>query len=224
MLRLAFALFLAVPAAAQVVPRAPDAPSPDVIGLWELVSAVDVPADDALVFVRLAITADKIRAVYVYLDPDDGELSGRFDDGRYVVSNGQLVIRDGRSTTVWDAARDGTLLRVRDIESGVGLLLREADPSNARDPALLGAWEGVRDGERFAVEFRADGTAVVRRGDDLDTGDYTVAGAYVLLGDEPARYTFRRGADGTRQLVVEADREETVLDAVAPHQGPAPSR
>ncbi len=194
------------------------------VGVWELVAARDVPADDALVFARLAISASDVEALYVYLDPDDGELSGRFDDGRYVVSNGQLVIRDGRSTTVWDAVRDGNFLTVRDLETGVTLLLREADPASVRDPALLGAWEGIRDGTSFAVEFRPDGTAVVRRGNDVDTGDYTVAGAYVLLGDEPARYTFRRGTDGARQLVVEADREASVLDAVAPHQGPPPSR
>ncbi len=63
----------------------------------------------------------------------------------------------------------------------------------------------------FGVRFDPDGRAQVREGDDRDDGDYVVAGPYVLLGDDPARYTFARDADGQRQLIVEADGERTVL-------------
>lgn len=206
MLRLSLLVLalLAAPASGQ--------PMPDVIGTWELVSSEDVAVDDALVFARLTITDDEIHSVYVFLDPDDGELSGRFERGRYLVSAGQLVIRENNQTTVWDVAREGTMLRVHDLETGTRLRLREADAGSAIDPDLLGSWAGVRRGERFEVRFGPDGDAEVREGDDLDEGRYVVAGPYLLLGDDPARYTFARDADDRRQLVVEADGERTVLN------------
>ncbi len=188
--------------------------APDVVGTWELVAAENVPVEDELVFARLAFTADRFDAVYVFLDPDDAELSGRFERGRYLSSAGQLVVREGRDVTVFDVERDATLLTVRDVETGVVLLLRAADPGLARDPDLVGEWAGARAGEPFGVRFDPDGRAEVREGDHRDMGDYVVAGPYVLLGDDPARYTFARGADGRRQLVVEADGERTVLSQV----------
>ena len=60
-----FGVFLLAPAAA-----AQDAP--DVVGTWELVDAENVPYDDLLVFARLTFTPDRLDAVYVFLDPDDG--------------------------------------------------------------------------------------------------------------------------------------------------------
>lgn len=203
-LRLAplLAVLWAVPALAQ---------APDVVGTWELVAAENVPYDDELVFARLTFTADRLDAVYVFLDPDDAELSGRFEQARVIPSAGQLVVRDGVRVTVFDVVREATLLTVRDIETGVVLVLRSADPAGALDPDLVGAWSGTRNGRPFAVRFGADGRAEVREGDDRDEGDYVVAGPYVLLGDDPARYTFARDAAGERVLVVEADGEETVL-------------
>ena len=213
-LPLVFALLVAS-ATGQTLPPPVAAPAPDVVGTWELVAAENVPYEDDLVFARLTFTADRLDAVYVFLDPDDAELIGRFDRGRYLVSAGQLVVRDGADVTVLDVNRDRTLLTVVDLETGVVLLLREADASNAVDPQLVGGWEGVREGEPFAVRFGADGRAEVRQGDDRDDGDYVVAGPYVLLGDDPARYTFARDADGRRQLIVEADGERTILSQTA---------
>ncbi|WP_143537255.1 hypothetical protein [Rubrivirga sp. SAORIC476] len=202
-----FGVFLLAPAAA-----AQDAP--DVVGTWELVDAENVPYDDLLVFARLTFTPDRLDAVYVFLDPDDGELSGRFEDARVQASAGQLVVRDGAEVTVLDVTRDATLLRVLDLETGIVLNLRAADPEGALDPDLVGGWSGTRFGRPFGVRFGADGRAEVREGDDRDEGTYVVAGPYVLLGDDPARYTFRRDASGQRQLVVEADGEESVLSRI----------
>ncbi|MEM0960971.1 MAG: hypothetical protein AAGK21_00355 [Bacteroidota bacterium] len=185
--------------------------APNVIGTWELVASENVPVEDALVFARLTITDDRIETVYVFLDPDDGELAARFEDGRYLVSDGQLVVRSNNRVAILDATREGTFLRVHEVESGSTLTLREADPAGALDPDLLGTWAGTRGDVPFEVTFRADGTAEVLDGDDRDTGRYVVAGAYLILGDDPARYTLRRDAEDRRQLVVEADREQTVL-------------
>ena len=206
---------LAASASGQTRPAPAPVPAPDVVGTWELVASQNVPYDDDLVFARLTFTADRVDAVYVFLDPDDAELIGRFDRGRYLVSAGQLVVRENNEVTVLDVVRDRTLLSVTDLETGVTLLLREADPAGAVDPQLVGGWEGLRRGEPFSVRFGADGRADVRQGDDLDTGDYVVAGPYVLLGDDPARYTFARDTDGRRQLVVEADGERTLLSRTA---------
>jgi len=205
----------ATSAAGQVLPPPVEPEAPDVVGTWELVAAENVPYDDNLVFARLTFTPDELDAVYVFLDPDDAELIGRFQGGRYVASAGQLVLRDRGDVTVLEVARDRTLLTVADLETGIVLLLREADPALALDPDLLGAWEGVRDGEPFAVRFGPGGRADIRRGDDRDDGEYVVAGPYVLLGDDPARYTFARDDAGRRQLVVEADGERTILSRMA---------
>ena len=208
-MRLLFLLALAAPVAAQPVLE-----GADIVGTWELTGSTDVPIEDALVFARLTITPGEIDAVYVFLDPDDGELSGRFERGRYIVSNGQLVVRENNQTTVLEVERDGTMLEVRNLEAGSQLSFREADPRLLLDPGLFGAWSGTRDGAPFGVRFRPDGQAEVRDGDDLDEGRYVVAGPYVMLGDDPARYTFARDAQGRSQLVVEADGERTVLDRV----------
>lgn len=200
-----------MPPAERVLPPPAEPEAPDVVGTWELVAAENVPYDDELVFARLTFTPDRLDAVYVFLDPDDAELIGRFQGGRYVASAGQLVLSDRGDVTVLDVARDRTLLTVADLETGVVLLLREADPALAQDPQLFGAWEGTRRGEPFGVRFGPDGRAEIRRGTDTDDGAYVVAGPYVLLGDDPARYTFARDAAGRRQLVVEADGERTIL-------------
>lgn len=202
---------LAVVASGQVLPLPPEPSAPDVVGTWELVASENVPYDDDLVFARLTFTPDELDAVYVFLDPDDAELIGRYQSGRYRPSAGQLVLRNANGVTVLEVERDRTLLTVADLETGIVLLLRKADPANAMDRDLVGGWEGVRRGEPFAVRFAPDGRAEIRRGDDLDDGDYVVAGPYVLLGDDPARYTFVRDADGRRQLVVEADGERSIL-------------
>ena len=193
------------------LPPPVDPPAPDVVGTWELVAAEAVPFEDELVFARMTFTGDRMEAVYVFLDPDDAELIGKFEDGRYVVSAGQLVVRQRGDVTVLDVTRDRTLLTVHDLETGVVLLLREADPALALDPDLVGAWAGTRGGRPFGVTFGPDGRAEVREGDGRDDGAYVVAGPYVLLGDAPARYTFARDAAGRRQLVVEAGGERTVL-------------
>ncbi len=194
---------LAVPALAQ--------PRPELLGTWELVSSENIPVEDALVFARVTITEDRIASIYVFLDPDDGELKSQVEHGRYRVSDGQLVVREGDGVTVLDARREVGFLTLHDLETDVMLVLREGAPGSERDPDLVGTWVGTRDAKSFTVQFRDDGTAEVLRGTDRDTGDYVVAGPYVLLGDEPARYSFARGADGRRQLVVEADGERSVL-------------
>lgn len=201
----------AVAVEAQVEPPPPDPPTPDVEGTWELVAAEAVPFEDALVFARLTFDAGRFDAVYVFLDPDDAELIGSFESGRYQPSAGQILVRQRGDVTVFDVAREPTLLTVRDVETGVILLLRQADPALALDPDLVGAWTGTRAGRAFGVTFGPDGRASIRRGDDVDDGEYVVAGPYVLLGDDPARYTFARDGAGRRQLVVEADGERTVL-------------
>lgn len=200
---LAFAAaILAVPASGQ-----------DVVGTWEMTSAENVPYEDDLVFARMTFTGDEIRSTFVFLDPDDGELIGRLHEDRYFVSDGQLIVRDAGSTTVLDVARDRDELTVRDVETGVLFRLRAVDPITAMDPDVLGAWRGTRDGRDLTLRFRPDGVVEVQEGDaeEPDTARYTVAGPYLLLGDDPARYTFLRDEDGTRRLVVEADREPTVF-------------
>ena len=206
MLRPLVLLFLAVPAFAQ-----PRAALPEIVGVWELAASENIPVEDALVFARVTITEDRIASVYVFLDPDDGELSGQFERGRYRVSDGQLVVREANGVTVLDVQREVGFLTIRDLETDVVLVLREASPGSDRDADLVGAWAGTRAGRPFAVRFFEDGTAEVGRGDDRDRGDYVVAGPYVLLGDEPARYSFAMGPDGRRHLVVEADGERSVL-------------
>ena len=205
-LRLLACLFLAAPALAQ-----PGALSAQIVGTWELAASENVPFEDALVFARVTITEDRIESLYVFLDPDDGELISQRERGRYRVNDGQLVVRERDGVTVIDASRDVGFLTLRDLETDVVLVLREAAPGSDRDRALVGAWAGTRDGAPFGVRFLPDGTAEVLRGDDRDTGDYVVAGPYVLLGDEPARYSFASDAAGRRQLVVEADGERSVL-------------
>lgn len=206
-------LFLLALLAALVRP-APAQPRPEILGTWELVASQNIPVDDALVFARVTITADRIASLYVFLDPDDGELKSQAERGRYRVNDGQMIVHDRAGVTVIDATRDVSFLTLHDLETDVVLILREAAPGSDRDADLVGAWIGTRGGEPFRVRFADDGTAEVIRGGDRDTGDYHVAGPYVLLGDEPARYSFTRGADGRRHLVVEADNERSVLSPV----------
>ncbi|MEM1116075.1 MAG: hypothetical protein AAGJ11_06180, partial [Bacteroidota bacterium] len=189
---------------------------PDVVGTWELTAAENVPYDDDLVFARMTFTADAVRSTFVFLDPDDGELIGRIHDDDYLVSGGQLIVRDAASTTVLDVQRDRDELAVRDLETGVRFRLRAVDPAMLLDPDVLGTWQGERGGRLLTLRFRPDGIVEVIQGDDPepDTETYTVAGPYLLLGNDPARYTFTRDAEGTRRLVVDADGEETTFSPV----------
>lgn len=202
---LAALLVLAVPASGQ-----------DVIGTWEMTSAENVPYEDDLVFARMTFTNAEILTTFVFLDPDDGELIGQLESARYTVSDGQLIARDAGTTTVLDVVRDRDELTVRDVETGVLFRLRAVDPTTASDPDVLGTWTGTRGGRPLTLTFRPDGVAEVLEGDDdePDTERYTFAGPYLLLGDDPARYSFARGDDGARRLVVEADREQTIFSRV----------
>ena len=180
-------------------------------GTWELEAVEASPVEDALVFARLAVTDDRIDGLYVFLDPDDGELSARRTRARYRISDGQLIVRENNGVTVWDVVQIATGLRIQDLETGTVLRMRRADPGSATDPSLVGTWTGTRDGRPFALRLGADGAAERIDGDDRDSGEWASAGAYLVLGDDPARYTFSRDADDRLQLVVEADGERTVL-------------
>ena len=184
---------------------------PDVAGVWELEAAEATPVEDALVFARLNVTEDRIRGLYIFLDPDDGELTLRRTRARYRTSDGQLIVRENNGVTVWDVDRSPTGLRIHDLESGTVLRMRLAEASHAIDPLLIGRWDGTRGGRPISITFRADGTAEQTRDGDHDAGDWAAAGAYLVLGDDPARYTVSRTADDRRQLVVEADGEQSVL-------------
>ena len=217
-LRLVLLAAVAASAAAQTAPVEPVPVAPDVEGTWDLESAENVPLDDQLVFARLTFTGDEVRTLIVAL-ADDGDLSGERTRARYRVSDGQLIVREQSGVTVWAVARDQDRLAVRDLETGVVLRLRRAVPGVGIDPGLVGAWAGTRDGQPFAIRFRPDGVAEVQTGDDADEGEWTAAGAYLVLGEDPARYGLRRGADGRRQLVVEAGGERTVLDEILDEDG-----
>ena len=198
----ALAALLAGPALAQ-----------DVEGTWELTAAENLPYEDSLVFARLAFADGDLRRTFVFLDPDDGELIGLIEDARYLRSNGQLVVRDGRDVTVLDVSRDGDRMTVRDLETGVVLRLQAADPEGALDPALLGAWRAAPDGRGggLALRFFPDGAVDVAVGDDQDRERYVAAGPYLLVGDEPVRYGFARDGAGRRQLWLEGEGGRTVL-------------
>ena len=204
------ALALAAGASAQTGPAGGPAQTGPV-GTWELEAVEASPVRDALVFARLAITEDRIRGLYVFLDPDDGELKATRTRARYFVSDGQLIVRENGGVTVWDVVQIATGLRIQDLETGTVLRMRRADPGSAIDPALVGTWTGTRDGRPFALRLDGDGAAERIDDGDRDSGEWAAAGAYLVLGDDPARYTFVRGADDRLQLVVEADGERTVL-------------
>lgn len=189
------------------LPLAAPASGQDVVGTWELVAAEDVPYEDSLIFARMTFTGDVLRSTYVFLDPDDGELIGRLHEDRYLVSDGQLIVRGTGSTTVLDVDRVGDRLAVLDLQTGVRLQLRVADPALDRDPALLGRWRSAQGGR--VLQFHADGAVEVRDdGGDPDRLTYVVAGPYLLLGDRPYRYT--RASDGDKpRLFLESDGERT---------------
>ena len=201
--RLVLLLALATGASAQP-------PLPETVGTWELVAAEDVPVDDALVFARLTITDAEIEQRSVFLD-GDGELTGRVQRGRYRVNDGQLVVRGLDGVTVLAVERAATFLTVRDLETGVRLTYREADPAGAFDPDLVGRWSGTLGGRPFSIRFDADGTGTSRRGDDdARDGRYVVAGPYLFLDDGPIRYTLARDG-GERRLILEGGGQRTVL-------------
>ena len=190
------------------------AAQPDVVGTWELEAAETLPDDGTLVFVRLTVTDQEIETLTVTLWPN-GDLTGDRVTSRYLASDGQLVVRRLASVALWDVARDRDRLVIRDAEAGLVLRLRRADPAAAVDPALVGSWVGERGGRPFALRLQPDGTAEVGDPQRPDAGRWAAAGAYLVLGDDPARYTLARGADGARQLVVEADGERTTFRWVA---------
>ena len=217
---------LAASASAQPAPVGAAPSAPDVVGTWDLESAEDVPLDDVLVFARLTFTGDEVRTLLVTVD-GDGALSGERTRARYHVSDGQLIVRKLGSVTVWDVARDvsssrpsgADRLAVHDLETGVVLRLRPVPPDAGLDSELVGTWSGIRDGRPFTLRLRPDGMAEVQTGGDHDAsasrftgrGEWTAAGAYLVLGEDPAHYGFQRDADGRRQLVVDAGGERTVL-------------
>lgn len=178
-----------------------------VVGTWELTRADDVPGDDILVFARMTFTDSRLRTTTVYLDPDDGELSANISDDSYLVSAGQLIVRAPGSTTVLDAGRTLDGLVVRDIETGVSLTMRPADPADALDPALVGSWAGDGGDHTWTFRFDPDGTSYVRRDDqDRDSLEpYTVAGAYLLIDRDAYRFTFA----GSRLILT---RENETID------------
>ncbi len=190
-------VLLAAPASAQ------DVEGHGIEGTWEMTAAENVPYESDLVFGRMTFTGDEVRSVFVFLDPDDAELEGRVHRDRYTVSDGQLIVRDARSATVLDVARDGTELIVRDVQTGVLFRLREADPALALDPDLVGAWRGLFGKEETTLTFSPDGeVAQVEADGDDATDPYVVAGPYLLIDEAAFRYSFARD-DGARQLVLE---------------------
>ena len=201
---------VALAAGASAPGASAQAPMPEIVGTWEMTGAENVPVDDALVFARVTITDDRIEVRSVFLDADDGELTGRIEDGRYLVNDGQLVVRQRDGLTVLAVQREATLLTITDLETGVLLRLRQADPALALDRDLVGTWTGTLDGEPFTIRFRPDGTGASRRGDGaFRDGRYVVAGPYLFLDDGPIRYTFAGGE--RRRLVLEGDGQRTVL-------------
>lgn len=191
----------------------------DVEGTWEMTAVENLPYEDDLVFARMTFADGDLFRTSVFLDPDDGELIGQISTERYLLSDGQVVVRGGRDVTVLDVVRTPGEMTVRDLETGVLLRLRAADPGGALDPALFGRWRSVPGGAgdvegaaaSLALEFFPDGTVSVQNDDgDLDRADYVVAGPYVLIGDEPSRYRFVR-ADSDRRLVLSGEGGETTF-------------
>lgn len=176
-------------------------------GTWEVTAAENVPYEDDLVFGRMTVTADEIRSVFVFLDPDDGELIGRVQQAQYLVSDSQLVVREGESTTILDAAREDSVLIVRDVQTGVVFQMRAADPALALDPDLVGAWHGLFGKEETTLTFAPEGTVELAEADgDVDTDAYIVAGPYLIIDETPFLYSFARDEDGDR-LILEGDGE-----------------
>ena len=198
------------------VPLAASSASQGIEGTWELTASENVPYESELVFGRMTFTADELRSVFVFLDPDDAELEGRFERGRYVVSDDQLVVRDGEGTTVLDVARDGTELTVRDVMNGIVFRLREADPALALDPALVGAWRGQYGTEETTLTFSSAGEVEQVEADgDATTDPYVVAGPYLLIGRAAFRYSFDRDGDA-RRLFLENLGERRGFTRVSP--------
>ena len=178
----------------------------DIEGTWELTAAENLPYEEDLVFARLTFDRGDLYRTFVLLDPDDGELIGQIEDDRYLISDGQLIVRNGRDVTVWDVTREAGELTVHDLETDVVLRLRAADPSGALDPMLVGAWRPAATGGAGRLRFFPDGTAEVGN----KRRDYVVAGAYLIIGDEPARYAVD-GVDGARRLVLGGEDGDTIF-------------
>lgn len=162
-----------------------------VIGTWEMVSADDVPNDDLLVFSRMTFTGDRLHTTAVYLDADDGELTARNTDDRYIESAGQLIVQAPGSATVLDVGRTPEGLTVRDVMTGVTLRMRASDLAAALDPALVGSWAGDSADHAWTFRFEPDGRSFVRRsGQSRDHVEpYTVAGAYLLIDEDAYHFT-----------------------------------
>ena len=179
----------------------------DVEGTWELTASENVPYESELVFGRMAFTGDEVRSVFVFLDPDDAELEGRVHRDRYIVSDGQLIVRDVQSTTVLDVERDGPELTVRDMQTGVVFRLRTADPTLALDSDLVGGWRGRFGKEETTLTFSPEGDVELVEADgDTDTDAYVVAGPYLLIDEAAFRYSFAHDEDG-RRLILETHGE-----------------
>ena len=155
--------------------------------------ADDVPGDNILVFTRMTFTGARLETTAVYLHPDDGHLEVRRTDDPYVVSDGQLVVRALGTTTLLTPDRTPGGLVVRNAATGSSITLRAADPAEAFDPALLGAWTGTGDGHTWAFRFDADGRATIQKDDDGRSAPYAVAGPYLLVDRDAYRFTFVGG-------------------------------
>ena len=177
----------------------------DVAGTWELTAAENLPYEEDLVFARLTFDRGDLYRTFVLLDPDDSELIGQIAEDRYLVSDGQLIVRNGRDVTVWDVTRDAAELTVHDLETDVVLRLRVADAAGALDPALFGEWRA--EGGVGRLRFYPDGTVEV----DGEREDYVVAGAYLLFGDEPVRYTVGGAVDGAPRLVLSGEEGDATF-------------
>ncbi len=205
----------------------PPAPQPErlnasvqafVEGIWELAAVSELPpASEDLVFARLRFEGDRMTVTTVYRDPDDGDLAGRTRRDRFRVADGQLVVRDGLRTRLYDVApddRDASRMTVRDVLDRITMQVRRVEGDVERDASLYGTWQAAPPAHRevLTLAFRPDGRVTGFSGDDALDADYLVAGAYVILDN---RDTFRYTVSGTH-LVLERGGEMILLTRADP--------
>ncbi len=182
-------------------------------GLWELDAVSELPrASQELVFARLTFADDRLTTTTVYLDPDDGRLYGLSRRDRYLVADGQVLVREDQRVRLLDiepTTDDDSRMTVRDIQDGIEMRLRRVDASVVHDPGLYGTWSVAPPDHREAITitFTPDGRAVGTSGGDAFDVEYVVAGAYVITDN---RDTFRYTLSGTH-LVMERGDELILL-------------